>query len=146
MVEFLRKVWWFMARVFSPGGDGVIVEVVALDMAPGRPSIVEAGYVVDGDFAGIRGKMRLPKNDFGGPVLTGLDDAYVTAAEADLNGTFPNNVLGGAEAVASFGRFEVAVTEAQAMADELIPFEFSQPALPGGAAFNLVPFVSDNRG
>jgi hypothetical protein len=135
-----------MSKVFSPGGVGVAVDVVALDLAPDAPSIVESAYVSEAEFEGIRGKLRLPKKDFGGPVLTGLNDAYVTAAQADDDGTFPNTFLGGEEAVALYGRWIAPVTEAQAMADELIPFEFAQAAIPGGAVLMLVPFVSDNSG
>jgi hypothetical protein len=101
--------------------------------------ILSAAYV-DGD---VVGEMQLPSKDFDGTVLTGLNDAYVTACFANPDGTFPTDSLGGQEATDAFGRFQVAVTQAQGEASEVIPFSFPQPGLAGGGVLHLVAFVSD---
>ena len=128
-----------MAKVFSPGSSGVVVDIVALDQAAAAPTILTWGYV-NGN---VEGTLGLPTTDFDGSPLTGLNDAYVTAAFANTDGSFPNDSMGGADAVAAYGRFTVPVTPEMAALGDPVPFSFPQDSVPGGATMNLVAFVSD---
>ena len=130
-----------MAKNFSGPSNLVNVATVALDQAPGAPTLSDPFF----DEAGAQFiPLVCPTTDFDGSPLTpngsgssGCDNAYICIAQYNEDGTLKS----GAEHVAGF---LISTLPASPGASLNMPVT-GLPALPGGGSIQVVGFVSDGQ-